>query len=74
MCCRDGEIKLSFSLEAKDIPELTANIKKLTVASKEALRALTALKEEQAEHSATSSSKAQEASNGRETSPAAAST
>ncbi len=69
MCCREGEIKFSFSLGAADIPELTANIKALTRASKEALQALTALKEEQAGHSATSSSKAQEASNGRATEP-----
>lgn len=76
MCCRDeGGIKFSFSLGAADIPELTHNIKALTRASKEALQALTALKEAQGADAPTASSKAQEASNGRsETSPAAAST
>lgn len=74
MCCREGEIKFSFSLGAADIPELTANIKLLTRASKEALQALTALKEAQGADAPTASSKAQEASNGRSTRPAAAST
>ena len=67
MCCREGEIKFSFSLEAADVPELTSNIKALTRASKEALQALTALKEAQGASVPTASSKAQEALNGRAT-------
>ncbi len=74
MCCRDeGGIKFSFSLGAADIPELTHNIKALTRAAKEALQALTALKEAQGADAPTASSKAQEASNGRTTRPAATS-
>lgn len=70
MCCREGEIKFSFSLGAADVPELTANIKALTRATKEALQALTALKEAQGADAPTASSKAQEASNGQTTHPA----
>ncbi len=69
MCC-SSEIKFSFSLGAADVPELTANIKALTRASKEALQALTALKEAQGASVPTASSKAQEASNGRSIPPA----